>query len=399
MRNENLTTKAYLNERKPHKDGGKIFYRLLCGSKGPDRKAEIYTGFGCSSGNWDKAKQRAIKGNLKDEINRKISSLEAEAYKAKGVLEYEGKVVTGKAIKRVMLGEFEFDKVLVEYFAQHISEMEERKNDFEDGTVKTYKTSIIHLKNYLNYSKQKGITLKKIDYKFISGYDHYLRTQVRNNRLKLIHNNTVVKQHTKLRTLMIKAVKEGIVSFNPYRDFKLCIIERKVVALSREELDNIIKLKLPERLDRVRDVFIFSCYSGLRFSDASSLTMDKLEKGQDERFYLRLKAQKKTGEPLYVPLTKVAQEILEKYRDSNERKVLNLALPKITNQKLNAYLKEIALIADIDKNLTHKLARHTFATTVLAGFPRYVKKELLGHKDIKSTSIYDDVLEEELRAC
>lgn len=360
------------------------------------KKVEIYTGFGCSPENWTEQKQEATGGPLMDEINEELSSLKSDVYKAKSRLTHENLPISAKTLKNEMVGEAEVDQTLLSYFERHIEEIKQRKNDFAVGTVKTYATSIRHLTNFLESIDQEKITLRMVDYQFIKKYDHYLRTQVRNHRLELLHNNTVVKQHTKLRTLMIKAVKEGYVGFNPYRDFKLSIKERKVVALRKNELNTIRSLKLPERLDRVRDVFIFSCYSGLRFSDASSLIMNHFKKGEGERLYLNLRAQQKTGEPLYVPVTSVAQEILKKYKDSNERKILNLALPKITNQRLNAYLKEIAIIADVDKNLTHKLARHTFATTVLAGFPRYVKKEFLGHKDIKSTSVYDDILDEEL---
>ena len=333
QKRENLTIKHYLNEKKRHKAGAKIIMQIGCGKKGPGRKAELYTGFGCSKENWSSEKQKVVKGHLTEVINRELTALESEAYQAKSQLEHEGKAVNGAAIKQVMKGEVGFDKLLVDYFAQHIEEIEQKKNDYAEGTVKTYKTSIKHLSNYLKYSHQQGITLKNVDYRFITGYDHYLRTQVRNRRLELIDNNTVVKQHTKLRTLMIKAAKEEYVRYNPYRDFKLSVRERKVVALRKEELQTIRDLKLPERLDRVRDIFIFSCFTGLRFSDASSLTMARIKRDSKGRMRLQMEAQKKTGEPLYVPVAKEAKRILDRYDDSNERSVLGLALPRITNQK------------------------------------------------------------------
>jgi len=383
-----LSIKFYLNKQKPSRDGFKIYMRITYERK----KAEFATEFSCSEQDWENER---VKSKDKSYINKELSKLESSVYHARDQLLYENKEVSAKAIKQILTGEIELDKGLIDYFSEHIEQIESLKNDYSVATVKTYKTSLRHLKNFLKFSNQNNTTMKKVDYHFIKNYDLYLRTQVKNHRLELLHNNTVVKQHSKLRTIILKANREGYMQKNPYNNFPLSIIERKVKALTKDELETIKYLKLPERLERVRDIFLFSCFTGLRFGDTINLTIDQIKVDKNGRYNLDLSMQQKTKDPLSKPLSRPAIKLIEKYSTSNERKVLGRLLPKITNQRVNAYLKEIAAIAEINTHLTHKVSRHTFATTVLAGVSKELKKEFLGHKDIRSTDVYNEILEDE----
>jgi len=380
-----LSIKFYLNKQKPSRDGFKIYMRITY----ERNKAELATGFSCSKNEWKN--ERVID---KDHINKALSKLESNVYHVKDQLQYEEKDISARAIKQIITGEAEFNKRLIDYFSEHIEQIEALKNDYSEATVKTYKTSIRHLKNFLKFSNKKNIFLKNVDYQFIKNYDHYLRTKIKTRNHTLIDNNTVVKQHSKLRTIILKANREGYMKKNPYNDFPLRIIERKVKALTKDELEKIQNLKLPDRLDRVRDLFIFACFTGLRFGDADKLTMNEIQVTKG-RYYLNLSMQQKTKDPLFKPMTKAAIKIIKKYSTSNDRIIHNKVLPKITNQNVNKYLKELAAIAEIHTNLTHKVSRHTFATTVLAGVSKELKKEFLGHKDIRSTDVYNEILEDE----
>lgn len=215
-------------------------------------------------------------------------------------------------------------------------------------------------------------------------------------RLTKLKSATVKKQHEKLSALSKEAIYEGYIHTDPYAGLTFSKKNDEVIPLNWFEINIIKEAVLPERLDRVRDIFIFSCFSGLRFSDASTLTMDKITMGKNGCYYLHVENQEKTDRPGSVPLFKEAVNIIRKYDQSPERKVLNLALPKITNQSTNKYLKEIAKLLQINKHLTHKLSRHTFATTVLQDVSAEETQFLLMHSDIKSTLVYKKVTVEKL---
>jgi len=144
----------------------------------------------------------------------------------------------------------------------------------------------------------------------------------------------------------------------------------------------------------VCDLFVFSCYTGLAYIDVMRLTSQNLSIGIDGEYWL-FTERKKTGEKVRIPLLPQALSILEKYKNSPACLNSGSLLPKLSNQKLNSYLKEVANTSGIDKNLTFHLARHTFATTVTLtnGVPIETVSKLLGHSSIKTTQIYAKVLE------
>ena len=146
---------------------------------------------------------------------------------------------------------------------------------------------------------------------------------------------------------------------------------------------------------------MFSVYTGLRFEDAQQLTMDNIKRMSNGKYKLTIE-QGKTQRPLVIPLMKQAMEIIKKYDNTHERIVSRKVLPRISNQKLNAYLKVIADIVGIDKRLTHHVARHTCATTIMLSnqTPIEVVSKMLGHTNIKTTQIYakvtDNYMENEI---
>ena len=148
---------------------------------------------------------------------------------------------------------------------------------------------------------------------------------------------------------------------------------------------------------KVKDIFVFSCYTGLRFQDAQNLKTDNLT-SYNKKAFLRF-AQEKTGRAIDIPLLPVAKRILDKYKDEPERKILHKLLPKISNQKVNAYLKTISDLADLKKTLTHHMARHTFATTICLnnGMPMEDVSKLLGHSSLKTTAIYGRITQDRLQ--
>ena len=160
--------------------------------------------------------------------------------------------------------------------------------------------------------------------------------------------------------------------------------------LTQEEVAKLIKAKFDnDSLDKVRDIFLFSCYTGLRFSDAIGLTINEIRSDGDS-YYIYLKT-KKTQETVYIPITSVTINIIEKYNNEN-RKITGKILPNISNQKINVYLKTLADLAGLEKKLTHHIARHTCATFLLNnGVPLESVAKLLGIS-IRTVQIYAKLL-------
>ena len=151
---------------------------------------------------------------------------------------------------------------------------------------------------------------------------------------------------------------------------------------------------ISERLERVRDLFVFSCYTGISYIDIMQLTKGNIHIGIDRNNWIITKRQK-TGTTVKVPLLEKAKELIAKYENHPITVITGTLFPVITNEKLNSYLKEVANFCGIKKNLTFHMARHTFATTVTLtnGVPIETVSKMLGHTKISTTQIYARVIE------
>lgn len=378
-----LSIRYYLNEYKGNGKKLPIYLRITLHRK----KAEIATGYSIEPKEWDGALQRTKKNR---EINEDLSATEQKVYDIAKRLEKEKKPLTALTIKNYLTHKDKIDAYLLESYDRHMTRLEVA-GEVEKETVTRYRETKAHLVGFLKEKKQDDILIEQIGYKFIADFDLYLLKQKVNHGAKTMERNTVNKHHSRLRTILIRAMREGYIIKNPYMDFKLRNTPSSRTFLTEEELRSIIDAGLNnnESLKRVRDVFVFSVYTGLRFEDAQQLTIDRITKDKKGDYSLLI-AQEKTEEPLIIPLFKPAIDIMNKYADTDERKVFNRVLPKISNQKTNEYLKVIADLAGVKKNLTHHVARHTCATTILLSneVPMEVVSKWLGHTNIKTTQIY-----------
>ena len=174
---------------------------------------------------------------------------------------------------------------------------------------------------------------------------------------------------------------------DPFANYKIRLEKVDRGYLSEDEIKIILKKKMvSERLENVRDLFIFSCFTGLAYVDVANLTQENIRKSFDGKLWIITKRQK-TNTDVNVPLLDIPKMILKKYKGKLPN---GKVLPVISNQKLNAYLKEIADVCGIKKNLTFHLARHTFATTttLAKGVPIETVSKMLGHTNIETTQIY-----------
>lgn len=168
--------------------------------------------------------------------------------------------------------------------------------------------------------------------------------------------------------------------------------------LTKDELQELYEMEFSiERLDQVRDIFLFCCYTGLSYADVRKLTPENISKGLDGEYWIFVD-RTKTGASSNVPLLPVASEIMKKYEGHPVTENSGCLLPVISNQKMNAYLKEMATLCGINKHVTFHMARHTFATTVTLsnGVAIETVGSMLGHKNLKTTQVYAKVVQEKV---
>lgn len=379
-----VTFKFYLNKGKQKGEKYPIYLRLIVNRQ----KAEISTGYSIKLKEWNEESRRAKKS---DEINKGLLAIENRIYEIKNIFSKENRNFQVQDIKYALAKENE-QVFLLSYFEEFIKRLE-KANEVVKGTINIFRTTKNYLIDFISEKyKRPDIITDNLNYKFINDFDLFLLE-------KGLQRNTVNKYHKKLKSVLLRAINEGALRLNPYSNFKMKTVPSNRTFLTKEELDKISTNALAgnESLIRVRDIFLFSVYTGLRFTDAINLTMDKISitgKGND---YI-ISNQEKTGEPVYIPLLEQAVKIIEKY-NTQERAITGKVLPKISNQKLNAYLKTIADLTGIKKELTHHVARHTCATTILLsnGATMEAVSKWLGHSSIKHTQIYAKMTNEYLR--
>lgn len=362
------------------------------------RRTEISLKSKVSINNWDEVKGRA-KGKRQEivKLNSHMEQVRSLIFDCYHQLVQQNKTVTIEAVKSVYLGEDIEETMtllkLVEYHKQvAVSKL-------APGTMKNYYTTETYIQKFIKqkYGK-KDIPLDELNYRFILDFENFLNDYKPKDHHKPINNNGVMKHMERLRKMVNLAVTMDWLVRDPFAKYKLRFEKVERGHLSKEELTVLLnKSFLIERLQSVSDMFIFSCYTGLAYIDIFNLTPENISKGIDGKDWLTTKRQK-TDTTVRVPLLPEASDLLKKYRGHPVAEANGTIFPVISNQRMNGYLKEIAEICGINKNLTFHLARHTFATTVTLsnGVPIESVSKMLGHASIRTTQIYAKVLEHKL---
>ncbi len=325
-------------------------------------------------------------------LNKYISEIRTELHNAYRQLQLEKKLVTADAIKAIFLGEEEDAKSVMQVIQYHNDTM---KDILAWGTAKNYYTTQKYVKEFLQVKmKTSDIFLAQLNYKFLTDFDVFLRNHVPGENQKPCSNNTVMKHIERFRKIITMAIKNEWLKHDPFMKFKPTFIKKDRGFLTEEELE-VIENKQIENvsLRTVRDLFVFSCYTGLAFIDAFKLNSDNINMGIDGRLWITIRRQK-TDVKSQIPLLPKALEILDTYKNHPKVKRDGTLLPMLTNQRFNSYLKEIADITGVTKNLTHHLARHTFATTICLsnGVSMEATSGMLGHASMRTTQIYGRIL-------
>jgi integrase len=354
------------------------------------------TGISIPAVDWDKKAMR-IRGASPeaDTDNSTLDSLKVKILQIINQLNVSGKPYNIHTIQKTLEGREKSQLTVMRIYDEQLSEMNKLKGkDFAPATIIKYKNTQLRLKQFIKFRYHRSdLYLYELNYQFMSSFESFLKQKFNNT------TNTCYKHYQRFTRVIHQAMHKGYIDKYPFENYKIKLSKKKIQYLTQEEIDRIYQTNFKvERLNVIRDIFIFCIYSGLAYAEVESLTPDNITQGMDGELWLNIH-RKKTKKDYQVPLFPKALEILDKYKNHPQclKKKKCLAVP--SNVKYNAYLKEIGDIAGIPKNkplVTH-LARKTFATTIALtnGMNIGVLSKILGHNSIKVTlDSYGTIIDE-----
>ena len=344
---------------------------------------------------WNQAKERCTgKDITSQEINRYLESVRHRLYDIHRTMEEEGRFINPNEIKRKFLGVDEEHKMFFQVFQEHNDRCRELiGKDYAKVTISRFDTCLKYFKEMvLTKHRVKDISLRDVNHTFIQDYIHFLKVE------KSLSENTLIRYMKVIKKITNMSIANDWIQKNPFVNIKFYEQEVHKEFLAKEELE-ILRTKefdIP-RLDLVRDVFLFQCFSGLAFVDVSELREEHIVPDNEGNLWIR-KSRQKTNVMCNVPLLDIPLQILEKYKDHPLCQKKGTLLPVMANQKMNSYLKEIADCCGIKKNLTTHTGRHTFSTVVALANNVSLENvaKMLGHTSTKMTQRYAKVLDQVL---
>lgn len=327
--------------------------------------------------NWNVKAGKAT-GKAAGQINKMLDDVKASLNHIYHEQQRRDNYVTAEKVKNEFLGHSENHATLLDLFVKHNNDVKQLIGISKSAsTYQKYEVTRKHLEKFLMYKyKLSDIALQEINLMFITDFEVYLKT------IGKCNSNTTAKFMQFFKRIILIARNNGIITGDPFANYKIRIQKVDIGYLTEEEIEKILKLNLvSERLEHVRDLFIFSCFCGLAYIDVTGLRKEHIRKSFDGNLWIMTK-RVKTGTNVNVPLLDIPKMILNKYKNKLPNGKI---LPIISNQKLNSYLKEIADLSRIRKNLTFHQARHTFATTTTLskGVPIETVSKMLGHTNIE----------------
>ena len=344
---------------------------------------------------WNQKKECSKgKDRVAAELNHYINTVRAKVLQIHRELEIDNKPITADIIKDCFYGRDKVQRSLLEVYAEHNEKCRALiGKEYTESTVTKFDTSINRLKEYIrsNYHRD-DIMLAELDGQFIRDFDFWLKTD------KHCQNNSALKHLKNLKKVIRIALANDWIKKDPFYGIHFKQDEVNVEFLSREELDILMNKEFTiKRLEQVRDVFVFCCFTALAFVDVQQLSREHLIKDNNGALWIR-KARQKTNQMCNVPVLSIPQRILRKYEDNAECIKKGVLLPVISNQRMNAYLKEIADVCGIAKRLTTHVARHTAATVVFLANDVSMENvsKILGHSNIRMTQHYAKVLDQSI---
>jgi site-specific recombinase XerD len=379
----------FLRKPKTYQDGPwPVYLRISVNGK----RSETTVGREWLTKRWNARAGRA-KGTADDvrRLNVYLDGLQQKVYEAHRLLEDAGELINAENIRDAYLGKYNTSHLLIETFKAHNDQMKALLGkEYSKGTMTCFRTSFRHTQDFIKLKyKRDDMEVKRVDYAFIRDFDFYLRSNCN------CANNSAVKNIRNFGKIVRICMANGWLKADPFVHYKKRIKTVDRVYLATDELDEIAHKNLGTgRLSQVRDIFLFCCYTGLAYIDVQKLRSGDIVKGVDGEKWIDIKRQK-TSTSARVPLLPAALNLIGQYADHPHCERTGKVFPVSSNQKMNAYLKEIADLCNINKPVTFHTARHTFATTVtlLNGVPIESVSKMLGHTNLRITQHYAKILD------
>lgn len=387
-----LSLLFFIKSSKANKNGSTpIYIRITVNGN----RFEISTTRSVEKSKWI-SKSGKVKGTTEETrlINGHLDYWKNKIFETEKMMLLNNEDINAQTFKNKLLGIEEKQHKLIPIFQAHNDRMKELiDREFSINTHKKYVTAMHHIQEFLfERYKVNDIAIKKIDIAFINDFDFFLRNT------KNCNNNSTIKYIRNFGKIVKQCYVNGWIEKDPFLNYRGKVKEKERAYLSEQEIESLInKTFAVERLNLVRDIFLFSCYTGLAYIDVQQLGPNNIAIGIDGEKWI-FKNRQKTDTESKIPLLPIALDILSKYENHPQCLNQNKLLPILSNQKMNAYLKEIADVCGINKELTFHIARHTFATTVTLtnGVPIESVSKMLGHRNIRTTQHYAKVLDKKV---
>ena len=342
--------------------------------------------------NWNPAKGCSKgKDRASIELNNYIGALTTRAYEKHKELTFESALITPKTILKRVFGKDETIRTLMGTIREEISSMEKVVDiDYSPVTINRYKNVLRKLETFVpRFYEKEDITFHELSPDFIKSFDIFLKTEAG------LCRNTIVRYMKCLKKITNMAIAKEWMRKDPFYGYKMEQDETDPVFLTNNELQSIMNREFDiPRLELVKDIFLFACFTGLAFIDVQQLSPEHIVEDASGNLWIR-KTRQKTKNMCNIPLLDIPLEILRKYADHPICQKKRVLLPVPCNQKMNSYLKEIADLCLIKKNLTTHAARHSYATSVCLANGVSIENvaKMLGHSNIKMTQHYARVLD------
>jgi len=381
----------YIKRSKMIADGTvPVYLRITIDSERVEISSKRYV----NPGKWN-ANGQKLNGTSEEvrALNTYLKTLEHQVYEIHRDMIEKKLPLTAANLKNILFRKdtVETNKMLVPIFEEHNLQIAALVGkEYAKGTLDRYQTSLKHTKEFIKWKyKVDDIDIRGIDHEFIMSYDFYLRSE------RNCANNSTVKYLKNFKKIVLICIANGWLDKDPFVKYKPKVKEVTRDYLTIEELELMInKQFVSDRVVQVRDIFVFCCYTGLAYADVKKLKRNEITIGLDGQQWI-FTSRQKTDTASRIPLLTAALQIMRKYEHHPECADQGKLLPVLSNQKMNSYLKEIADICGINKELTFHIARHTFATTVTLanGVSIESVSKMLGHTNIRTTQHYAKILD------
>jgi len=373
-----IKIRFYIDKTKTNKMGN---CPINCRITYKKQRKQFSTGLFINPEYWDRGRQTAKPPNDENNyINTQLSLIKSKINKAFLMLQVQEGNFTVDDIHMLYKGKKPMkERNVVEQFESHLNMLKKLVGiDIKQATWNKFYYVKNNLKSFLKWKyKTNDFPLKKLTLQFLIDFEYYLKVEKKQQQI------TINKSIQRFRKPIKVALSKGYLERDPFMMYKAKSVKKEIVFLSVDELKQLEIFEFTQpRLQKVKDWFVFSCYTGLAYNEISKLQKKHIIKGFDGEFWIEM-VREKTQKNIAVPILPKALELIDKYADENSEFVFKIC----SNQRYNSYLKEIAPILGIEKRLTTHTARKTFASTVLLynDVPMEIVSQLLGHSSITIT--------------